>query len=926
MNKSVSRVFLNPEWTLKYVYQRFSELRATIDNCLRPDWKSDGGLSLKKYFDKMPGPRWSFETSFCRLNALAGSRYNLKPLKYEEWILTQLPPRKDFFPSSPGVIKTSKDGAFIRENGLPCGYYWATHGNLGIAYSQKSGGVVKLTCWPWFKYPRARELFFSGDALTWGYGKEKNKFEKNRLLTFGFENYFGRNDTNISRLALESRILMLEVSGEEDVWVEFDLNTVVHLEGRLWKVLGWDKEHYCYGIYVGDIRNPAAGSPIHPPKMSIEESKIPGAGMDPYEAAPDVPTCGNLYFVFTCGIEKPKELHGENLIRTKNSEELQYYFFNKSTEFPEGKLRWVCKKNLKFLMAVGSTYQEAVANLEKARNGLETLWLRRLENCINIAKRCPKIKAQNNPNLETMITELSQQLNSLVIEDNVPLKGLPDRAFIDGWVNLEAMPALMHMGENKKNEKTLDFLYDLKHSGPHGEVSPGWNYDWTPDIQGSLDQPQDDAGLLILTGFQQWRCPNDNFVNGRYCKGKQLLEFMIEHADPRFGLLIDWGIGDGCAEDLGMKGLGYVAGTNSLWYVAVRTWEILAMQVGDFEFAKRLQFISRKIQQNFQRFFYDKNGSFLCFAVYPKTLEKMRVFDIYNLWGWYFPFAYELLDSVATQKIAETIYKYGFSHEWKTIRQQFPGNAPGCSPYPTVRQNISAANYYAFGGSFIRLARHSKALKTMKEFLEFHYSKFLSFPEAFNMWQSITDEEHASWGSWFIHNTAGAYQFIIECLFGINAGPGGLSLLPVGLDMEMSLLDYRYGTSSWDFHLVGKGEWPKSIRVDDREVVGAWCLPKDLSRGGKHNVEIVFSKETPTKPVIIDICGLSLEEPIKSSSNSIEAVLTGPGRAFVRYYSPSDPYVKVNGKQVFNDWSKISKEGRVEIVSAVVPVNLKVEI
>ena len=66
----------------------------------------------------------------------------------------------------------------------------------------------------------------------------------------------------------------------------------------------------------------------------------------------------------------------------------------------------------------------------------------------------------------------------------------------------------------------------------------------------------------------------------------------------------------------------------------------------------------------------------------------------------------------------------------------------------------------------------------------------------------------------------------------------------------------------------------------------------------------------------MEASGLGLVEANTSDGGRVaHALLRGPGRAWVRYYSPTKPTTICNGQPVPDNWQSVERTGRVEVLA-----------
>jgi hypothetical protein len=90
----------------------------------------------------------------------------------------------------------------------------------------------------------------------------------------------------------------------------------------------------------------------------------------------------------------------------------------------------------------------------------------------------------------------------------------------------------------------------------------------------------------------------------------------------------------------------------------------------------------------------------------------------------------------------------------------------------------------------------------------------------------------------------GWYRGIIEGILGIETDPGGMSVIPLGLntgDVTVRGLSFRHGT--WDISVHNGGPHLEEIRVDGRPINGCMKVPAGFHDSGTHALAIRYGME-----------------------------------------------------------------------------------
>jgi hypothetical protein len=96
----------------------------------------------------------------------------------------------------------------------------------------------------------------------------------------------------------------------------------------------------------------------------------------------------------------------------------------------------------------------------------------------------------------------------------------------------------------------------------------------------------------------------------------------------------------------------------------------------------------------------------------------------------------------------------------------------------------------------------------------------------------------------------GWHRSVVEGLFGIETDPGGMSVVPLGLDVgPMALRGYRFRGTRWDCVVRHGGPHLQEMRIDGELVHGCLKVPVAYQDGGSHELAIVYGPDPTPTPV-----------------------------------------------------------------------------
>lgn len=875
--------FLSPDWTLEHLVQTYPLTRLVLSymDLLNPKRLKCriGDVLHEAQHDPYLAGRIAYH-----LNNTVGSYYGAPLLQLpSEWLHEgkgEAP--AGFWSKVPHRVKLTKDrtGTLV-SGGLPVPYQWAVGGVFGVRYAGSTGELDEMSCWNLSCAPRASQVLFSGGFLKFGTTDEPHAFDRTVIHPFGFLNRQG--DGLSSAFTLEDKSLFLHLKTANRSWVALDWRSRKTADGVSWRQLGWDKDLSAHVIYVCQTRNFAVGSaewPPYPEGVSQSELLAYYNGMTaPDEESIDRLVAGNMYLFLACGGEMPEMT-------------------------PEGLLKWSCDHGFDFQITSGITYQEGAAEFKRARDSASGARSRCLGHCREILSRPAMFHAPGHPNLEAITATAPLLLDALKLDGNNKMRFHP-ASYLDTHVDLMSMRAFLYSGDYDFVDRFLSFISKPSLRGPDGQLAMNYHYDWTTDVC-FHDWVFQELAYLALIGHLHWHSPDDRALK-HYETGRTLLLQILKDTDHETGLFLSRGYWPDLPQRcVGRKGRPWPAQEAGVWYEALRNWELLALSKGDSRLASQLQVAAEKVRKSLLPMFLEPEVGLLCDSVDPVTRKKHPHYSSFHLYFLYGMFGQEILNPATARRMADAAFKEFHSPSWKAFR-----TSSRVGPIHADLEHIEEHWTNLPLAKLFRLAGHARGLAAIRESYEFHYGKFLNFPEYFNMIPSMTMEQHGSAG-WMNYTMATRYQVILEAFYGIHLTPHNLGIWPTGLDQPGNIENLPVGKSRWDFVFSGKGLWPTDIRLNNRKWEGAWCFPCSMNRRGHHTVQVTWGDDAPPHPVLLESVGLELLG-IRVKKSALHVTLKGPGRGTIRFFSPQKPKVYRNNLRIKEDWDPANNHASVSL-------------
>ena len=884
--------FLSREWTMGYLFQAYPLTRIPCQRFLGGDLESMRNLTLKDSLDQLlvSGKinTYTAELLATSLNNLLGSVYEAPVLPgASEWLHFSGPAPADYWTPSPLPVALTDDGlGIVRKPGLGIPHYAACNGAFYAYYEAASGDINGMGCYNWKSSPVASQVLFRDQFLKFGTATTPHAFQETTLWPFGFENLWGAHNENTSTLILEGRSLSLTLRTEGESRVALDWNARRQQEGVWWRVKGYDTLSDAWIVYVSFASNGAANdSFFYPPRSDAftrEEIDAYTNGKIGMESAIDRLQSGNLFLVIS----------GNNGVTPLTGD--------------DGVWRWSQQGHIHFQISAGTTLEEAMTELQRVRTSGPPRD-RCKEFYRGIADRAPSVQMPGHGNIEAIVAHVPLGLQGLKLEGDYMLRYGANASFMDPHTSHLCMRSLLYCGDYTHADNFLAFLANPVRRGPDGQMPEMLAYDGLPN-HFFLKWSFQDVSWLGLVGHLLWHSRDQRALE-HYAAGCEHLQRILEDTDAETRLFCSFGKWpDLQILEAGRKGRPWVAWESGLWYEALRNWELLTAKQGDGALSARIARAAETIYASYQKLFFDESVGFICDSVDPATKRRHPYYSSFHLNFLCGFFAHELFDGASLQRMAETAYSGLYDSGWKTFRITLRTGA--------FHSNLESKDVsWAFAGlaKLFRLARHQEGLRAIRECYEFHYGKMLHYLESFNMFPSLTGDEYRR-ELGFDCGIASRHQTILEGFFGVHLAPDNVGIFPLGLGdpATIRLNHLPVGKSRWNFSYCGNGSWPETICLDGEVYPASWVFPSRLTADGEHTVSVEFGENQPHHPVLLEATGLELIEAGLKDSRVI-ACFRGPGRAYLRWWSPSMPIITQNGSPLDIQWDSIHRYAIAEV-------------
>ena len=195
--------------------------------------------------------------------------------------------------------------------------------------------------------------------------------------------------------------------------------------------------------------------------------------------------------------------------------------------------------------------------------------------------------------------------------------------------------------------------------------------------------------------------------------------------------------------------------------------------------------------------------------------------------------------------------------------------------------------------------------------------------EAVNAYRDLSHEFFSQYSFWFGWSASGWYEAILSGFCGIWEEPGGLAYVCADQDQDIRLSNLPYRGGRWKIDISGTGRYVDHFEVDGHLIPGIAKIPERYLVAGDHSLTI-HRADQPADRLLLDSVGLRLIDA-SSADGVLHIQLAGPGRALIRFYSPTKPEALDRQQQVPVNWDPTTRIGQLEIYRDTTAEELTIE-
>ena len=324
--------------------------------------------------------------------------------------------------------------------------------------------------------------------------------------------------------------------------------------------------------------------------------------------------------------------------------------------------------------------------------------------------------------------------------------------------------------------------------------------------------------------------------------------------------------------------------------------------------------LSRLLEQNFMRHFFDEETGYLIDCVWPKdnpvNLNRTpRLTALMALGGYG-----ELLSMNAWGRLADFVMRR-LTHPEIGLRE-IPADQPvhprGANYREKWLQNSTR--------DLLKLARLAERQDMMDMVLGRLTERFreerLIKENIYNAnarpyFDPAKQYLAASW--WQCMTSSLWFLGLLEAVAGIRIGRGRLEYIPGDSGHDACLDNLHDGAHCWAFDIRGRGRWIDTLTINGQAMHGTYQFTPIVGDFGQR-VQIVKTSRPPATPILYS-AGAAKIAVSKAAPDRLETRIQSPGFSRLWFYSPRRPSLRINGNECDYRWCGERNEGTAGIMA-----------
>jgi len=326
--------------------------------------------------------------------------------------------------------------------------------------------------------------------------------------------------------------------------------------------------------------------------------------------------------------------------------------------------------------------------------------------------------------------------------------------------------------------------------------------------------------------------------------------------------------------------------------------------MGDTETLRKTQEVVQKIENNFLKYFFDKEKKYIVSSIDASTFAQRKDYQSYSF-RW---------ENAYYRDLVNPVFKDGLDFFASQLVCK-----PGIRPIPLWCPSYDADANQLHGWwpttdeSFVRMVNEFNRKDLLDQWIGWltYWYRHLTCPEGVSCLLETEEPELDQWsslnGSWYAMTSREFYQGIIHSIVGVDADAGGITFYPYSGE-EMKLLGMHYLGKTFDIDMKGSGPFIEYIEVNGKKIQGTNKLPLDYYQNEKHIIVTIKRTTLNQYPVSVKSGAGIILKDYTYTKGIINTRLIGAGEVRLNIISEKKPLVKAGGKQVkveYNDQSNL---------------------
>ena len=885
--------------TFGEIFRRFPQSRLLRMRGLQDvDPVRDANLTVEQYARRFQYG-WAFDSSMCTLNNCLVLLENADRqvvgdpamVDYDLFHgLKNLPSPETTRPAVNVAMDSSRQGLDC-DGGLPY-LRWVLSDGLNAVQLQENGPPIEmLTCFQRVAGMCA-ERILDGGFLDLNVDGRRHHFDQVHLHSFGYENYNKRNPREKSGLLMYGDRMWFNLAcpGKTVQWLLDDSKMCLQgwpPEAATRRVLkqGWDAASRCLFFATIDDRPNRVG--VRPKVFDgyTDQQVVEFLGTEWPEmvqgAKPMHTECW-LAVGPDAGTDYTGQTESMHMFSASPTDDVASWKKGSKKEKRLGSLHTFSAQGSGCLMiGIGSTREGALAELNAAREGQELPRKRQAERYQRVEQRLPRLEAPGHETLSEIAAMAPLFLESLKT-GFVLMRSRPHTGAICGGLDQTMLASpMVRAGDYEMTPRYLEhWLHQVALDGQIFHVS---DVDLSPAV---MFKRWDSKEFTYLIDAAQWisHCNDQEMLRRLSAKCTHMLRVMLDQSDPKTGLIACRDIfPDFPPLECGRIGIAYPAMGNGVWYEALRWWEGLATRLGEKALSARIRSTAEKIRGCFAELYLDRDTGMIWDAVCVKTYRPVRTFGVWSLTPFHGSFGHELFSDEQLRRIARHVATAHLDLKFPCVKSMVGVEVP------FTLEKVQWALFDHMVAKSLRRGQSSRGLNDFCQVIERQYRWMHTATEAFNAYCDLSHDFLSQNSNWFGWSASGWYEAILSGFAGIWEEPGGLAYVCADQDQPIRLSNLPYRGGRWQIDISVPGIIFDRFEVDGRLIPGVAKVPEMCLTVGGHALAI-HRADKPTGALLLDSVGLRLMDA-SLADGALHVQFAGPGRALIRFYSPSKPEV-----------------------------------